>query len=75
MGHPKIFLRVGAAGSFLSQLAAGKSAARDDKGEGDTSKKSGCRTVMRVPLSVHASVVVNPVCLPGCSPVIRKRLF
>ena len=24
MGHPKIFLRVGEGGSFLSQLAAGK---------------------------------------------------
>ena len=34
MGHPKLFLSVGAAGSFLSQLAAGKLVARDDKGEG-----------------------------------------
>ena len=30
--------------SFLPQLAAGKSAARDDKGKGHGSTKSGCGT-------------------------------
>jgi hypothetical protein len=30
--------------SFLPQLAAGKFAARDDKGEGDASMESGCWT-------------------------------
>ena len=32
-GPPQVFLWVGAAGSFLTQVAAGKLAARDEKGD------------------------------------------